>query len=236
MNIYENFIENTGAKKPNLNTKEVLSSYKNELNSIETQVTWHFNQLNGIENSLSSNGYSVAYVKEHMEKEKESMNKSIDELFSNKISSMTRNLENLKERALLSSGNKDVSRNNILKLQSVLNSISEDDKALLFESCKDKDPNVLEILYISSKHKNPILANEIMKHLDKFTGESEIEIVSSQLEQIKGLKSYLTYDFIKSQDVAYSQTAYATLVPGGSISRTIKAYIEDIDRIITQLS
>lgn len=236
MNIFENFIENTGAKRANLNTKEVLLSYKSELNSIETIVLSHFNQLKDTESQLNSNGFSAAYVKEHMEKLKESMNKNIDGMFATKIAAMEKSLSHLKERVLLASGDKEVSRNNILKLQSVLSNLSIEDKEQLFESSKDKDPNVLQILYIDLKESSPILANHIMEYIDEVTGEKEIRLIEKQLEQIKGLKSYLTYDFIKCQDDAYSQiSAYATLVPGGAIGRTIKAYIDDIDRHIDNL-
>lgn len=237
MNIYDNFIENTGAKKPILNTKDVLQSFKKHLESIENYVISSYNQLIDIEIKLGASGYSIDYIKEHMNKTKESMNKNIDGMFNTKVDSMEEDLKYLKERALLTSGNKETSMNNILKLQSVLPNLSIEDKEQLFESCKDKDPNILEILYLNAKEKDPLFATKVMDYLNSITGEDEIKLVENLLEQIKGLKSYLTYDFIKSQDVAYKQqSTYATITPGGSISRIIKAYIEDIDKNINSLN
>lgn len=236
MNIYDNFIESTGAKQPNLNTKDVLEGFKSHLQSIETSVIISYKQLNEIENKLSTSIYTLDYIKEYMDKTKESMNKRLDEMFNTKIAAMEKDLEYLKERVLLSSGDKEISRNNILKLQSVLPNLTDDDKEQLFESSKDKDPNVLEILYLNTKEKNASLANRIMEYLYEITGENEIKLVESHIKQINGLKSYLTYDFIKSQDISYSQqTVYATLVPGGSISRIVRAYIEDIDKDIESI-
>lgn len=235
MNIYENFIENTGAKQPNLNTIGVLEGYKSQLQSIETSVTSSYNQLNEIEDKLRTNDYSVAFIREYMEKEKESMNKRLDGMFNTKATVMEKELDYLKERALLSSGDKEISRNNILKLQAVLPNLSNDDKEQLFESSKDKDPNVLEILYLNVKEINPSFASTIMEYLDEVTGEKEIKIVENQLEQIKGLKSYMTYDYIKSLDAAYqSETIYST-VPGGAINRVIGAYKESIDKLIESI-
>lgn len=236
MNIYDNFIENTGAKKPVLNIKEVLQGFKGHLQSIETSVISSYKQLNEIENKLSTNMYTVDYIKEYMAKTKESMNKNIEGLFNTKVAAMEKDLSNLKDKTLLTTGDKEISRNNILKLQSVLLNLSIEDKEQLFEGSKDKDPNVLEILYLNCKESNPAFAIKVMEYMDIITGEKEISLVESHIEQIKGLKSYLTYDFIKSQDTAYSeQTEYATLAPGGSISRTIRAYIEDIDKYINNI-
>lgn len=235
MNIYDNFIESTGAKQPNLNTKGVLEGFKSHLQSIETSVIISYKQLNEIENKLSTNIYTIDYIKEYMDKTKESMNKRLDEMFNTKIAAMEKDLGYLKERVLLSSGDKEISRNNILKLQSVLPNLTDDDKEQLFESSKDKDPNVLEILYLNTKEKNASLANRIMEYLDEITSEKEIKIVENQLEQIKGLKSYMTYDYIKSLDISYQSETLYSMVPGGAINRIIGSYKEGIDKLIESI-
>lgn len=236
MNIYESFITNTGAKKPVLNIKDILQNLKKHLQGIETFVISSYKQLNEIENKLSTNVYTIDYIKEYMDKTKDSMSKNIDSMFNTKVASMEEDLKYLKERALLTSGDKGTSMNNILKLQAVLPNLSIEDKEQLFEGSKDKDPNVLEVLYLNCKESNPTFAYKVMEYMNTLTGEEEVGLVESHIKQIKGLKSYLTYDFIKGQDTAYSgQTEYATLAPGGSISRTIRAYIEDIDKDINNI-
>ncbi|MEG1411394.1 MAG: hypothetical protein RSD36_16265 [Terrisporobacter sp.] len=237
MDIYKNFIEETGAKKIVINTKEVLEGVKKQLESIETYVISAYKQVHEIENKLNTNIYTIDYIKEYMKKTKESMSNNIDVMFNSKIDSLEKDLQHLKERTLLSVGDKDISRNNILKLQSVLSNLSIEDKEQLFESSKDKDYNVLQILYLNVKESNPMFACEIMEYMDMLTGTNEIRIVESHINQIKGLKSYLTYDFIKSQDNAHSQeTIYGNLLIGGTVSRIIEAYILDIERDIEKYS
>lgn len=233
MNIYENFIESTGSKKVELNTKSVLEGYKKQLNQIQSIVINFYNQINEEENKLRTNNYSVDFIKEYKEKMLESINSSIDSMFDKRLNSMEEDLRFLKERAMLSSGDKDISRNNIMKLQTVLPTLSDEDKEQLFESNKDKDPKILEILYINTKNSNVSLAARIMEYLDEFTGEKEIKIVENQLEQIKGLKSYLGYDYIKGLDATYhSETLYST-EKSGAVNRVIGAFIEDIDKQIS---
>lgn len=233
MNIYENFIESTGSKKVELNTKSVLEGYKKQLNQIQSIVINFYNQINEEENKLRTNNYSVDFIKEYKEKMLESINSSIDSMFNKRLNSMEEDLRFLKERAMLSSGDKDISRNNIMKLQTVLPTLSDEDKEQLFESNKDKDPKILEILYINTKNSNASLAARIMEYLDEFTGEKEIKIVENQLEQIKGLKSYLGYDYIKGLDATYhSETLYST-EKSGAVNRVIGAFIEDIDKQIS---
>lgn len=235
MNIYETFIKDTGARKPVLNTKEILQRFKTYLQSIEASVISSYKQLNEIENKLSTNMYTIDYIKEYMAKTKESMNKNVEQMFNKKIEAMESDLKILKERALFNSGDAEISKNNIIKLQTVLPNLSIEDKELLFENSKDKDPNVLEVLYMNVKGTNQALALKIMQHMDKITGNDEIKLVENEFEQIKGIMTYLNYDSIKNLDEAYQSRTIYTTVKGGAINRTISAYIEEIERIIESI-
>lgn len=236
MNIYESFIKDTGSRKVELNTKEVLKDYKKQLEGIETFVLNSYSQLKEVENKLNtSNMYSVDYIKKYMGEIKDSMSKNVEQMFRKKIEAMENGLKSLKERISSNSGDMEISKNNILKLQAVLPNLPLEDKELLFESNKDKDPNVLEILYLNAKGTSQALALKIMQHMDKITGHDEVKLVENELEQIKGLSTFLNYDSIKHLDEAYQAQSMCTTVKGGAINRTISAYIDEIDRKIESL-
>nr|WP_315020178.1 hypothetical protein [uncultured Aminipila sp.] len=118
------------------------------------------------------------------------------------------------------------------KLQTVLPSMTTDDKETLAEYAKEKDPNVLQVLYFNVKESNPILANKIMKQLNDYTRAEQIAAVEGQLEEIKGLESYLSFDYIKALDTSYQAVEYLRTQPEGAVNRIIGAYIEAIDKRI----
>ncbi|MDC0803960.1 hypothetical protein POG14_17460 [Clostridium paraputrificum] len=235
MNIFENFIEPTGAKKPQLNTKEVLEYCKGELISIESNVNRIYKEIKNNEEKLRKGGFSSDYIKEHIEKNIPIINSNIEGIFNNKLNGIKERLKLLKERAAVSLGNKDIALNNLMKVQTVLPTLSEEDKKLLFYYSKDKDPKVLEILYLNTKNTNQSLALDILDYLEEFTGQKEIRMVENQVKQIEGLKGLLNYDYISKLDEAYSNNTMYNTVGGGAVNRIIGAFIDDIDKVINEI-
>lgn len=236
MNIYESFITSTGAKKAELNTKQVLEKYIDALKNIESKVKYNFNSINEIKETLNKGDYSTAYIKEYIEHLTPKINENLDSIFNTNITSMEEELKFLKERAMATKGDKQISNINMIKLQSVLPNLTDEDKKSLFENSKDKDPNVSEVLYMSIKNREKSsLGIEIKEYLEEYTGNKEINMVSELLEQIKGLRSYLTYDYVSSLDNAYQEQALYSMQPEGAINRIIGAYIQDINNKIAEL-
>lgn len=236
MNIYESFITGTGAKKTELNTKQVLEKYMDRLKSIGSKVKYNFTSINEIKEKLNKGDYSIDYIKEYIEHLIPKVNENLDSIFNNNITSMEEELKFLKERAMSTKGDKQISNINMIKLQSVLPNLTDEDKKSLFENSKDKDPNVLEVLYMSINNRETSpLGIEIKEYLEEYTGEKEINMVSELLEQIKGLRSYLTYDYVSRLGNSYQEQELYSMQPEGAIDRIVGAYIQDINNKIAEL-
>lgn len=148
---------------------------------------------------------------------------------------MGADLQALKESARVQTGDKEVSANNLLKLQAILPEMSIEDKEQLFQSVADRDPNVLEVLYFNVKSQEPVLAEKIMDKMDEFTGNKQISIVEKEYEQLAGLKGYLTFDAVKSMGEGFSAVEGVTLTIEGTVDRILEAYIQEIDRKIEEV-
>nr|WP_315020179.1 hypothetical protein [uncultured Aminipila sp.] len=98
MNIYENLIEATGAKKVKFNCSGVLEKYKEILKDIQRNVEYSYNSLIGIEARLHQEGYSAAYAQEYLQKERENIDKTFSNMFANKVKLAQEELDSLKKR------------------------------------------------------------------------------------------------------------------------------------------
>ena len=108
------------------------------------------------------------------------------------VEQMGADLKALKESVRVRTGDKEVSANNLLKLQAILPGLSIEDKEQLFQSVTDRDPNVLEVLYFNVKSQDPVLLKKLWTRWMRFTGNKQISIVEKEYEQLTGLKGYLT--------------------------------------------
>ena len=125
--------------------------------------------------------------------------------------------------------------NNLLKLQAILPGLSIEDKEQLFQSVADRDPNVLEVLYFNVKNQDPVLAEKIMDKMDEFTGNKQISIVEKEYEQLVGVKSYLTFDAVKSMGEGFSAVEGVALTIEGTVDRILEAYLQENDRKIEEV-
>ena len=235
MNVYENIIEDVKAVKVKTNAAGVLEQFKKYLEDIKTKVVHTHTQYKTMLEKFAAAGYTAAYIQEWEEKERGNYESNLLAGIDQVVEQMGADLKALKESVRVRTGDKEVSANNLLKLQAILPGLSIEDKEQLFQSVADRDPNVLEVLYFNVKNQDPVLAEKIMDKMDEFTGNKQISIVEKEYEQLAGLKSYLTFDAVKSMGEGFSAVDGVTLTIEGTVDRILEAYLQEIDRKIEEV-
>lgn len=235
MNVYENIIEDVKVLKVRTNAAGVLEQFKRYLEDIKTKVVHTYTQYETMLEKFAAGGYTAAYIQEWEEKERGKYESGLLSGIDQLVERMGVDLQTLKESVRVQTGDKEISANNLLKLQAILPGLSTEDKEQLFKSVADRDPNVLEVLYFNVKNQDPVLAEKIMDKMDEFTGNKQISIVEKIYEQLVGLKSYLAFDVVKSMGEGFSAVEGVTLTIEGTVERILEAYLQEIDRKIEEV-
>ena len=233
MNVYENIIEDVKAKKAKTNAIDVLEKFKAFLNQIQSKVVYAYNTYEHEREKINASGYSATFVQEWEEKERGKYEQQVKNAVDKFNDDMAAEFKNMKDKAVICTGDKDISTNNLLKLQTILPTMTDDDKRNFFEYAADKDPNILEVLYFNVKESDAYLADQILEKINQYTGADQINIVEKELEQLKQIYSYLSYDNVKSMGDGFSQIDGASRFNiEGTTDMILNSFIEEIDRKI----
>lgn len=235
MNVYENIINDVKPRKAQVNAENVLLYFKRCVEEINKKVAFCYTRYQGVLDNFAAGGYTQAYIQEWEEKERWNYEGKLMLEIDTILNRAKEEFQRMKVSAQIQIEDKDASANNILKLQSILPKMNEEDKEELFKCAADKDPNILEILFFNVKNEDLVLADKIMDKLNEYTGNEQIRIVEQEYQQLEGLKSYLTFDAVKHMGTGFSAVEGADLTIEGSVDRILQAYLQEIDRKIEEI-
>lgn len=233
MNIYENIIEDVKAKKAKTNAIDVLEKIKGFLNQIKNKTIYAYNTYEHEREKMNVSGYSTAFVQEWEEKERGKYEQSVKNAINKFIDDMTAEFKNMKDKAMIYTGDKSISTNNLLKFQTILPTMTGEDKRSFFEYAADTDPNILEVLYFNVKESDAYLAGQILEKINQYTGANQINIVEKEIEQLKQIYSYLSYDAVKSMGDGFSQVdGISRFNIEGTVDMLLNTFVDEIDKKI----
>lgn len=235
MNIYESIIEDVKAVKAAPDIKGALTRYKDHIAEMRNKAVYTHTEYKKMLEKLQADGYSIDYIKEFEQKERKQYESGLANVIASVIRKMKEELDTLKAVTKVTTGDRAVSTNNLLKLQSILPGMSIEDKETLFECVAERDPNVLEVLYFNVKDEAPAFAERIKEYIDIFTGAAGVALVEKHFNQIISLKNYLDFDMVKSMGDGFAGVDGTTLSIEGTVDRIIEAFIQAIDKDIAQL-
>lgn len=233
--MYENIIDDAKAKKIRSNAVNVLSHFKNCVEEINKKVAFCYTRYQQTLDNMAAGGYTQAYIREWEEKERENYEGKLMLEIDVLLNDVKEEFEKMQTSTQIQVEDKETSANNILKLQAILPKMNNEDKEQLFECAADKDPNILEILLFDVKNDNPVLADKIMDKLNEYTGLEKTRIVEREYQQLGGLKSYLTFDAVKSMGIGFSAIEGVEMTIEGTVDRILAAYVQEINKNIEKI-
>lgn len=235
MNIYDHMIENVKPIKPFIDVKGVLEDYKEYITKYGNEVVEQYKHYNSTVTQIQEKGFSDEYVKEFAVKELEGYEKALQKRFDYFLNLMKAELDKLKKDTGIKICDREAANSNLLKVQSVLPSMSLDDKKSLFECAAERDPNILEILYFNVKNADTAFAAIIKVQLDLYTGVDKIRTVEKHFKQLGGLYGYLTFNSIEIMQDGWTAQQNKDLTTSETVKKILQSYIDDMDKDINKL-
>ena len=229
MFITDNFIEDAKVKAIKGDISIAVNAIESELEAIKEPLK---NKRNAYNTELLRycvpNMYTPEFIEEKKKELDENFDKDMTTLYDDLINKCSSYIEKFAKDTVITIEDKEASNRNLIKLNSIMNNLTIEDIKRIFEESKEKDLSVIQTLYYHIKGTEPMLAVEMGKYIEEFTGERKRQELEGIFNTIKGMNIFLNIASICQMDKVYKYE-------GGSlntgINKIIDSYIEKLDQL-----
>lgn len=229
MFITDNFIEDAKVKAVKGDISIAINAIQSALEAIKEPLK---NKRDAYNAELLKYSVPNMYTPEFIEEKKKELGANFDKdmttIYDDLINECSSYIEKFAKETVITTEDKEASNRNLIKLNSIMNNLAIEDIKRIFEESKEKDLSVIQTLYYHIKGTEQMLAIEMEKYIEEFTGERKRQELEGIFNTIKGMNIFLNIASICQMDKVYKYE-------GGSlntgINKIIDSYIEKLDQL-----